>query len=234
MFPPPTRMDNLKNLDHMRVDQLDPAFIQAGDRFVDFVSGQAPSKMVRGKAITGSMWSTLAEQYVKAILAGSVNIESAYDAMIRMENSKSVMAAVESYKAEMNRLGLPQEMAALNEANTRAHGAATEIFLKTAVNSQKNQEYSDNMNKELKVFFDSIVERNQSVSQEMCTQLLGNLYQAIGDKVSSGIFTRPGGHLAYKEEVERMEREYAGVPDQEKGPCGHASLLLFRREKVCQ
>ena len=29
-----------------------------------------------------------------------------------------------------------------------------------------------------------------------------------------------------------MEREYAGVPDQEKGPCGHASLLLFRREKV--
>ena len=47
------------------------------------------------------MWSTLAEQYVKAILAGSVNIESAYDSMIRMENSKSVMAAVEAYKAEM-------------------------------------------------------------------------------------------------------------------------------------
>ena len=234
VFPPPTSMDNLKNLDHMQVDELDPAFIQAGNRFVDFVSGQTPSKMVRGKAITGSMWSTLAEQYVKAILAGSVNIESAYDSMIRMENSKSVTTAVESYKAEMNRLGLPQEMSALNEANRRAHAAATEIFLKTAVNSQKNQEYSDNMNEEMKVFFDSIVERNQSVSQEKCTQLLGNLYQTIGDKVSSGIFTRPGGHLAYKEEVERMEREYNGVPDQEKGPCGHASLLLFRRQKVCQ
>jgi len=132
----------------------------------------------------------------------------------------------------MNRLGLPQEMSALNEANRRAHAAATEIFLKTAVNSQKNQEYSDNMNEEMKVFFDSIVERNQSVSQEKCTQLLGNLYQTIGDKVSSGVFTRPGGHLAYKEEVERMEREYNGVPDQEKGPCGHASLLLFRRQKI--
>ena len=105
--------------------------------------------------------------------------------MIRMENSKSVMAAVESYKAEMSRLGLPQEMAALNEANRRAHAPAT-------VNSQKNEDYSDKMNKELKEFFDSIVKRNQSVSQEMCTQLLGNLYQAIGDKVSSGIFTRPG------------------------------------------
>ena len=132
--------------------------------------------------------------------------------MIRMENSKSVMAAVESYKAEMSRLGLPQEMAALNEANRRAHAPAT-------VNSQKNEDYSDKMNKELKEFFDSIVKRNQSVSQEMCTQLLGNLYQAIGDKVASGIFTRPGGHLAYnlylyyKEEVERMEKQYNGVPD---------------------
>ena len=105
----------------------------------------------------------------------------------------------------------------------------------TKVTEPKNVDDLNNMSmKELKEFFDSIVEKNQKVSQQMCSQLLCNLYQAIGDKVSSGIFTRPGGHLAYKEEVERMEREYASVPDQEKGPCGRASLLLFRREKVCQ
>ena len=155
-----------------------------------------------------------------------------HDSMTRKENTKSSEAAVEAYKAEMNQLPLPQEMEALIAANTKAHAAATEIFLKTAVNSQKNQEYSDNMNKDLKAFFDSVIEKSQSVSQEKCTQLLANLYQAIGEKMSSGIFTRPGGHLAYKEEVESMEREYASVPNQEKGPCAHASLLLFRREKV--
>jgi len=232
VFPPPCSMDSLKNLDHMRLDELDHAFIRAGDAFTDFVAGQAPSKVIRGKAITGSMWSTLAEQYVNALLTGNVNIESAYDSMIRMENTKSVMSAIDSYKTEMNKLPLPQDSEALNAANTKAHTTATEIFLKTAVNSEKNQEYSDNMNKELSEIFNSLVERNQKVSEEKCAQLLNRLYQAIGDKVARGTFTRPGGHLAYKEEVERMEREYAGVPDQEKGPCGHASLLLFRREKI--
>ena len=201
VFPPPCNMDSLKNLDHMRLDELDPAFIRAGDAFTDFVAGQAPSKVIRGKAITGSMWSTLAEQYVNALLTGTVNIESAYDSMIRMENTKSVMAAIDSYKTEMNKLPLPQDSEALNAANTKAHTTATEIFLKTAVNSEKNQEYSDNMNKELSEIFNSLVERNRTVSQEKCAQLLNRLYQDIGDKVARGTFTRPGGHLAYKEEV---------------------------------
>ena len=201
VFPPPCSMDSLKNLDHMRLDELDHAFIRAGDAFTDFVAGQAPSKVIRGKAITGSMWSTLAEQYVNALLTGNVNIESAYDSMIRMENTKSVMAAIDSYKTEMNKLPPPQDSEALNAANTKAHTTATEIFLKTAVNSEKNQEYSDNMNKELSEIFNSLVERNQKVSQERCAQLLNRLYQAIGDKVARGTFTRPGGHLAYKEEV---------------------------------
>ena len=30
-----------------------------------------------------------------------------------------------------------------------------------------------------------------------------------------------------------MEMKYASVPNQEKGPCGDASLILFKRDKVC-
>ena len=157
--------------------------------------------MVRGKEITGSMWSTLAEQYVGAIVTGNINIESAYESMIRQENNKSFEAAKKSYKTEMGQLALPQEMDVLIAANTKAHAAATEIFLKTAVNSQTNQEYSDKLKEELNVVFDSIVEKNESVSHQKCAEILCNLYQSIGEKVSNGTFMQSGGHLAYKKEV---------------------------------
>ena len=201
LFPTPTTMDNLENLEHMRLEELDPGFIQAGDSFNNFVTGQAPSKTVKGKEMTGSMWSTLAEQYVSAIIAGSINIESAYDSMTRKENTKSSEAAFEAYKAEMNQLTLPQEMEALITANTKAHATATEIFLKTAVNGHNNQEYADSMNRKLQECLDSIFAKNERASEQTCMQILGDLYQAIGDKVSNGGFTHSGGHQAYKNEV---------------------------------
>merc|ERR1719341_2657812 len=73
---------------------------------------------------------------------------------------------------------------------------------------------------------------NERASEQTCMQILGDLYQAIGEKVSNGGFTKSGGHQAYKDEVERMEMEYASVPNQEKGPCGEASLILFKRDKI--
>jgi len=95
VFPLPTSMDKLENLEQMQLSELDPEFVTAGNKFAEFVIQRSPSKMVRGKAITGMMYATLAEQYVEAIVAGNVNIESAYESMIFMENSKSKAAALE-------------------------------------------------------------------------------------------------------------------------------------------
>ena len=57
------------------------------------------------------------------------------------------------------------------------------------------------MNRKLKKCFDSIVEKNERASEQTCMQILGDLYQAIGEKVSNGGFTQSGGHQAYKDEV---------------------------------
>ena len=42
---------------------------------------------------------------------------------------------------------------------------------------------------------------NERASEQTCMQILGDLYQAIGEKVSNGGFTQSGGHQAYKDEV---------------------------------
>jgi hypothetical protein len=232
IFPLPTNMDNLKNLDHMMLDDLDPGFTKAGDKFAQFVASAGPCKMVRGKAITGGMYATLAEQYVTAIVSGNVNIESAYDSMIYMENTKSLKEAEDSYQKDMSSIQLPVEMDVLNAANKKAQETATELFLKTAVNTQKNQGYFDGMIQKLAELFAELTAENVTISNQQCHDILKELYAPIDQRVAKGEFTQRGGHQAYKEEVKRMEKDYARMPDSDKGPCGKAALLLFQKEKV--
>jgi len=232
VFPLPTSMDKLENLEQMQLSELDPEFVTAGNKFAEFVIQRSPSKMVRGKAITGMMYATLAEQYVEAIVAGNVNIESAYESMIFMENSKSKAAALEFYKAEMNGLQLPLEMDALNAANAKAHETATGIFLKTAVNSHRNNNYFEEMTAELSAIFEDVTEKNLTVSNEVSYKILEDMYAPIDSRVGAGEFTRAGGHQAYKKEVEKMAEDYKKLPNNQMGPCGYEALAFFQREKI--
>ena len=201
VFPLPTSMDKLQNLDKMQLSELDPEFTSAGDKFADFVIRRGPSKMVRGKAITGGMYATLVEQYVDAIVTGNVNIESAYESMIFMENSKSKAAALDAFQAEMNGLQLPLEMDVLNAANAKAQEIATNIFLKTAVNTHRNKGFYEEMTAELAQIFEAFTEKNMAASKMVCDRMLEELYAPIEERVGQGEFTRAGGHQAYKEEV---------------------------------
>ena len=230
LFPLPTSLDNLKNLDSMSLTDLDAGFTKVGDTFAEFVGNNAPSKMVKGKAITGGMFATLAELYTEAIVKG--NIESAYEAMIRLENTKSLKAAVDFYQAEMSNIQLPVEIDSLNAANAKAQTAATVIFLKTAVNTQKNQGYFDEMSEELKTLFEGITEKNSAASKQKCLSFFASLYKPVDEKVVTGEFTRPGGHQAYKSQVDKVELDYSRLPDGEMGPCRQDALLIFRRDKV--
>ena len=201
VFPLPTRMDKLQYLDKMQLSELDPEFTAAGDKFAEFVIRRGPSKMVQGKAITGGMYATLAEKYVDAIVTGNVNIESAYESMIFMENSKSKAAALESYQAEMNGLQLPLEMDLLNAANAKAQEVATNIFLKTAVNTHRNKGFFEDMTNQLAEIFESFTEKNMAVSNTVCSKMLEELYAPIDERVGRGEFTKAGGSQAYKDEV---------------------------------
>ena len=102
VFPLPTAMNNLQNLDTMKMEELDPEFVEVGEKFSEFVRMNGSCKMVNGKEITGGMYLTLTEKYVEAIVTGNINIESAYDSMMQAENTKSHhQAAVKFYTTEM-------------------------------------------------------------------------------------------------------------------------------------
>ena len=101
----------------------------------------------------------------------------------------------------MNGLQLPMEMDLLNAANAKAQEVATNIFLKTAVNTHRNKGFFEEMTNELAEIFESFTEENMAVSKTVCSKLLEELYAPIDERVGRGEFTKAGGSQAYKDEV---------------------------------
>jgi len=232
LFPLPTPMDNLKNLDKLQMNELDPNFVKVGNEFTEFILNAGLCKMMNGKEITGNMFTTLAEKYVEAIATGNVNIESAYDYMIQTVNSKAIAEAEQEYHLQMGALKLPVTLDTLNKQNMSAQNRATDIFLKTAVNNDRNMQFFQKLNKSLEQYYQEYVAKNHASSEDKCFALLSNLYEEIEKQVEGGNFTCPGGHGQYRDLVFQLEKDYGSIPDSEKGPCGQLALLKFRTEKI--
>ena len=204
-FPQPANLDEMGDLDKMKPGELNPKFLQEGDKFSNFVNDRVPIKVVKGQGtrveVTGSMWMTLAEKYVAAIIDGNINIESTFDSLMKTANAKALEEAITSYEKSMNKLKLPLGSDALGKKNTEAHASANEMFRKATICIQKNQENSDKLNKKLDELYNLKVKENERVSHEECTQKLENLYQPIFGEVQRGAFTKPGGHSEYVKAV---------------------------------
>jgi len=230
IFPLPTDMENLKNLDHLEMTDLKPNFADAGKRFTKFIFENGLEKMVHGKEVTGSMFTTLTEKYVEAVT--DVNVESTYDYMIQKENSRSIEQAVLHYETHMSSLQLPVASDSLNKMSKKAQSEAADIFLKTAVNHDKNIQYFNKFNEQLEGMHQQNMKRNQAASQEKCDTILSNLFKKIETQIDEGHFTCPGGHASFKALIDEMEKAYSSIPEDEKGPCGQLSLLKFKSQKI--
>jgi len=214
------------------MDELNPTFIKVGYEFTEFIFQAGLCKMMNGKEITGNMFSTLAEKYVEAIATGNVNIESAYDYMIQTVNSKAIEEAEHEYHVHMNTLDFPVDLATLNRQNMEAQNKVTDVFLKTAVNNDRNMQFFQKLNKSLEEFYQDYVAKNHTASEDKCLTILSSMYKGIEKQVEGGEFTRPGGHALYRDLIFQLEKEYGSIPDSEKGPCGQLALLKFRTEKI--
>jgi len=232
LFPLPTAMDNLKNLENLQMNELDPKFIKIGYEFTEFIFQNGLCKMMNGKELTGNMFTTLSEKYVEAIATGNVNIESAYDYMIQTVNTNAIAQAEEEYHNQMNALDFPVTLDMLNTKNMAAQNQVTDIFLKSAVNNDRNMQYFQLLNQHLEQFYQEYVAKNHAASEHKCEGILTNMYKDIKAQEEAGNFTRPGGHALYRDLIFKLEKEYGQIPDSGKGPCGQLALLKFRVDKI--
>ena len=126
-------MDNLKDLETLREEDLDPVFVQVGNEFTKFILGQIREKTLGGKPVNGSMFTELTKQYLEAIEKGNVNIESSFDFVLKAENNKAVNAAIEMYEAILNNLDYPLSLEELTNHCKSAEDEANKVFLQSAI-----------------------------------------------------------------------------------------------------
>merc|ERR1719431_2104704 len=100
--------------------------------------------------------------------------------MIQSENTKAMEKATSFYQREMKSVTYPVSMDVLNQKNQVGQAGATEIFLQTAVNNERNMEYFTRLNGDLEDMYQAFVFSNMEESTKKCQDILKNLYIELG------------------------------------------------------
>uniref|UniRef100_A0A3B1IGL6 GB1/RHD3-type G domain-containing protein n=1 Tax=Astyanax mexicanus TaxID=7994 RepID=A0A3B1IGL6_ASTMX len=92
VFPRPADVPDLKNMEKLPEEKLDPLFLQQSKEFCKHVHSSAKPKTVPGgRTVIGSVLGGLAEVYVEAIRRGDVPcLENAVETLAQIQNEKAV------------------------------------------------------------------------------------------------------------------------------------------------
>lgn len=232
-FPVPCKMDNLKDLDTMREEELDPGFVKVGNEFTSFILNQVREKSLGGKPVNGSMFAELAKQYLEAIEKGNVNIESSFDFVLRAENNKAVKAALDRYEVILENLDLPVSLDELTTICKNAEDEANKVFLQSAIlTTDDGRSYSKKLSDQINVSQKAFAEKNGKISEDNTIRILHKLYEPIDQLAVNGKFTKAGGSKEYSKLLESLEKDFQkkdhGI---NKGPRGDRVLAEFLKEK---
>ena len=232
-FPVPCKMENLKDLETLREEDLDPVFIQVGDKFTQFILGQVREKTLGGKPVNGSMFAELAKQHLEAIEKGNVNIESSFDFVLKAENTKAVKLATETYETILNNLEYPLSLEELTTHCKNAEDAANKVFLQSAIlTTDDGRSFSKKLSDQINVIQKSFAERNGKISEDNTLKILQMLYGPIDEEMRQGTFTKTGGSKEYAKMLNLLERDFRendhGI---KKGPRGDRVMADFLKDK---
>ena len=96
--------DTLRNLKHVPFEQLRPEFQKGMTSLKNKVYATLRPKAVNGRALSGSMLSTLAKTYVDALNSGGVpTISTAWDRVLTNQANEAVDKALQQYDAYLAR-----------------------------------------------------------------------------------------------------------------------------------
>ncbi|XP_013401004.1 guanylate-binding protein 1 [Lingula anatina] len=222
----------LQKLDQAREEDIKPEFLKDANRFCETVWTGVEAFRVKGNAINGSRYLTLAETYVEAINSGAVPcIGTAVETMMQVECQRALDESVRSYSIIMEREALPNMPLSLKELSSlheQANGAALRVYQNIAVFDAEGN-FQRKLQEALLSVYTQFVEQNKEVSRDKCRQVLHNAYANIAKKVQGGHYTGAGGYGKYQADYQKIKEIYANT--QRKGPCADEELARFNEAK---
>ncbi|XP_078507508.1 guanylate-binding protein 3-like [Lissotriton helveticus] len=216
VFVRPTSGDYISKVESLPEHALDPKFVEQTRKFCKYVFETAEVKKVKGgHELNGRKFGILVKNYVTTIANGGAPcIENAVLSMAKSENEAAMQDAEEHYKTQMEELvKFPAAVKELSDARGKCEQEALDIFMKRSF-KDKDHHYQDMLKNQLEVLYAAMVAKNENSSLERCRSLLKDLSTNLEKNVTSGVYSRPGGHKTYMCDSAEVVEQFQESPNK--------------------
>ncbi|XP_078061846.1 guanylate-binding protein 3-like, partial [Mustelus asterias] len=214
----PAARADLRNLQELPDDRLDPEFVEEFRRFSEYINGNGKVKRVPGGyQVTGKMLSQLVESYVAAIARGKLPcVESGVAVMVDKENQDAMKAAVGYYDQKLSAaLELPPHIVyRLSDLFTFYHNEAIRIFMDHSL-MDNHGKYIGKLAEDLQSRYKSVISEIERVSRSHCKEVLDNLQGLFLGRLDTGEYLKPGGSSALDDDLEEVVEDYTRRTSEE-------------------
>ncbi|XP_072541476.1 guanylate-binding protein 1-like [Salminus brasiliensis] len=210
VFPRPAGGDDLRRMEELTEEELDPQFLQQAQKFCSYVfSSSKPKTVTGGRTLTGSVLGDLTEVYVEAIRSGHVPcLENAVETLALIQNGKAVDQALEVYMTKvLSSACFPLDPAELSDIHTQAEREAVRVFISTSFNDTEQEAQLDLMRK-IHSEYEEMCRQNQDECEQECRSVLESVFAPLESDLMEGSFMQPGGYQKYRDTLQRLTDEY--------------------------
>ncbi|XP_078506514.1 guanylate-binding protein 1-like [Lissotriton helveticus] len=216
VFASPAPWKDISDLKSLPESALEPRFVQQTRKFCDYIFQTAEVKRLAGQhELNGKMFGFLVQNYTQIILSGAVpSMENMVCSLATSETEAAVKDAMEHYKIQMQKLVIfPAEAQLLSDLHKKYEQEALKIFKKRSF-KDKVRLYQKELKGQLVDYYVVMVAKNENTSLERCRSLLNNLSTSLEKNVTTGVYTRIGGHKAYICDRDKVVKQFQESPNK--------------------
>ncbi|XP_062995730.1 guanylate-binding protein 1-like [Elgaria multicarinata webbii] len=232
VFERPTKGKNLHKLEQMQESELDSDFVEQAALFCRYVYWTSKEKTIPGgHVVTGHLLAKLVETYVETIRSGQVPcMENAVLALAEIENTAAVNDAVARYEELMKQKAkLPTAtVEELLRIHAECEKEALQVFMARAFKDESRQ-FQVQLMKTLDQKKEEYCHKNEQESTTLCWAVLTSLSQELENNIKKGIYSQPGGHQVFVDDLKKLEQRYQQEP--KKGVKAESVLQQFLCDK---
>nr|XP_055059162.1 guanylate-binding protein 1 [Misgurnus anguillicaudatus] len=210
VFPRPAGAGDMKRMEELSEDDLEPEFLQQANTFCNYIYNCAePKTLSGGRTVTGIALGNLAEVYVEAIRSGKVPcLENAVVSLAEIQNGRAVEHAIELYMKEMfERTKLPMDPAELSDIHEKAEKQAVDLFITMSFNDNEQSHQTDLMGRIYNTY-QEMCYQNQEEFLRQCEDIQRNVFESLEEDISDGVYMKPGGYKEYKDLLAQLTSVY--------------------------
>ncbi|XP_078507500.1 guanylate-binding protein 1-like isoform X2 [Lissotriton helveticus] len=216
VFASPAPWKDISDLKSLPENALEPRFVRQTRKFCDYILHTAEVKHLAGqRELNGRMFGFLVQNYTEIILSGGVpSLENMVLSLATSETEAAVKDAMEHYKTQMQKLVIfPAETHQLSDLHEKYEQEALQIFSKRSF-KDKGGLYQKDLKNQLVEQYVALVAKNENSSLVRCRSLLKDLSTKLEKNVSSGDYTKAGGHTAYICDRDEVVKQFQESPNK--------------------